>query len=124
MRNLLRLSWMPLAGAALLSMPIVLSLEAPAAAPEPSSSTHAREHTPVDEGGGFDLRPRLVQASHFSGTTRAETRPQVRFRGRHIASPEAVAARLQELASFSDEQGHTVGVEVAVQPSRMPTYSH
>jgi hypothetical protein len=61
-------------------------------------------------GGGPDMRVRLVQTSHFDGTTGATTQPRIVFHGRNAHGDQAVelAARLAESARFEDARGGTV----------------
>jgi len=83
-------------------------------------------HWDRTQGGGIDLRPRLVQGSVFTGTTNTGTRPEIAFWARNVSDDtvQAVAQRLAESATFADEQGRAVAAAVKVGPSPMPSYSH
>ena len=79
-----------------------------------------------DEGGGFDVRPRLTQASHFSGTTNTGRLPEVLFLARNV-SPETVdgvAAQLRARAAFVDAAGRRIAALAQAAPSLGTSYTH
>lgn len=98
------------------------------------SNTHAPAIVPVQagtacearaqHGGGLDLRPRLVQASLFSGTTNTGTQPSALFRVRNADAEtvRAIADKLKEGARFTDAAGTSISAKISFERSRMPSY--
>src|SRR5512140_501494 len=82
--------------------------------------------TEKDEGGGFDVRPRLTQASHFSGTTNTGRQPDVLFLARNVSAEtvDGVAEQLRAKATFVDAAGRRTPALARSAPSLGTAYTH
>lgn len=99
---------------------------APSATAAPVPTTESSDRASRDEGGGFDVRPRLTQASHFSGTTNTGREPEVLFLARNVSAEtvDVVAEQLRAKAAFVDAAGSRIPARVQAEPSLGTSYTH
>lgn len=92
----------------------------------PAARHEVRDRADRDEGGGLDVRPRLTQASHFSGTTNTGRQPEVQFLARNVSAEtvDAVAAQLRAKAAFVDAAGRRIAALAQAAPSLGTSYTH
>jgi hypothetical protein len=121
-------TWLVAGGAlavGLLSVELTVG-PAPHAGATSSATNDVRAHAGREEGGGFDVRPRLTQASHFSGTTNTGRQPEVMFLARNVGpeTVDAVAEQLRAKAVFVDAAGGRIPAKAQTEPSLGTSYTH
>ena len=113
-------------GAAAAGVALAQRGRAPVPAAAQTFAPEADEVIRRDEGGGFDLRPRLVQASHFSGTTSTGREPEVEFLARNVSAEnvDTVAELVRARAAFVDAAGGRITALVRTAPSLGTSFTH